>query len=185
MIDQVGEPNVFYKLELHALFHQIRVFNEHVECTAFNTRYGTFVYKVMPFGLCYAPSTFQRTMDYLLPNRRDFAREYIDDIVVYSANMDEHVEHLMEFHAILRTEKLLVNHQKCFYGQPEVEYCGFILVKYGVKPQPEKLMAIHKWPTPTSVSEFRSFLVLCNFYQRFAQVIPPSQPQSQTWKRMT
>ena len=70
MLDSVGDASYFYKLDLHSGFHQIRVFPEHVERTAFRNKYGTFAYQVMPFGLCNAPATFQKTMDYIFQNMR-------------------------------------------------------------------------------------------------------------------
>ena len=101
MIDQGGRSVVFSKLDLHSGFHQIRVHPDHVERTEFKTKYGTLAYKVMPFGLCNAPATFQRTMDYLLQNHREFASAFIDDILIYSLNMDKHVKHLRQVYEIV------------------------------------------------------------------------------------
>ena len=74
----------FSKLDLHSGFHQIRLVPEHVPRTAFKTKYGTFQYKVMPFGLCNAPATFQRTMDLVFGKLRDIVGVYMDDVLVLS-----------------------------------------------------------------------------------------------------
>ena len=167
MLDRVGDASYFSKLDLHSGFHQIRVFPDHVERTAFRTKYGTFAYQVMPFGLCNAPATFQRTMDFIFQNMRAFAGAYIDDILVYTKTLGEHLVALRQVYDRLRLEKFFAGPDKCSWAQPEVEYCGFILGSQGVRPQPQKLLAVRHWPPPKSVTEVRSFLGLCGFYQRF------------------
>ena len=92
---------------------------------------------------------------------------YFDDILIFSASTEEHLKHLEEVYKILEREKLYANPAKCTFAQPEVEYCGFIIGKYGVRPQPEKLALIQQWPVPTDVLQVRSFLGMCGFYQRF------------------
>ena len=82
MIDRAWKSKYFSKLDLHSGFHQIRIVPEHRESTAFKTKYGTFQWKVMPFGLCNAPATFQRTMDFVLEVLREFCGPYVDDILV-------------------------------------------------------------------------------------------------------
>ena len=93
-IDHMREATVFTKMDLRSGFHQILVFPEHKERTAFQTRWGTFQYCVMPFGLCNAPATFQRTMNALLQEFHAFCEVYVDDIVVYSKSLEDHARHL-------------------------------------------------------------------------------------------
>ena len=167
MLDQVGDACYFSKLDLHSGFHQIRVAPEHVERTAFRTKYGTFAFQVMPFGLCNAPATFQKTMNYIFQDLRKFAGAYIDDILVFNKNLPEHLSALRQVYEKLRKERFFAGPDKCTWAQPEVEYCGFILGRQGIRPQPQKLLAIRHWPVPKDVSDVRSFLGLCGFYQRF------------------
>jgi hypothetical protein len=167
LIDEAGKSKCFSKLDLHSGFHQIRIHPEHVERTAFKTRYGTFQFLVVPFGLCNAPATFQRTMDFLLQELREFCRAFVDDILVNSENTEEQVVYLRVLYKLMRKEKFFANPEKCVFAQPEVEYCGFILGKDGIRPQPRKLMAIHLWPTLKNAVDVKSFLGLCGFYQRF------------------
>ena len=167
MIDNVGRSTWFTKLDLHSGFHQIRIHPPHRERTAFKTKYGTFHYKVMPFGLCNSPATFQRTMDFLLGELRDFAGAYVDDIVIYTDDLGQHVIALRAVYEKLRKERLFVNPDKCLFAQKEIEYCGYIVGKESVRPMPEKLAAVHAWPTPQTPTDIKSFLGLCGFYQRF------------------
>ena len=167
MLDHVGSATIFTKLDLHSGFHQIKVVPEHRERTAFKTKYGTFMYNVMPFGLCNAPSTFQRTMDLIFQDLRDFAGAYIDDILIFSKDLTDHLYHLRQVYQRLDREKFFANPPKCTFGQPEVEYCGFIVGDQGIRAQPGKLMAIHCWPKLIDQTDIKSFLGLCAFYQRF------------------
>jgi hypothetical protein len=169
MIDFAGGARIYSKLDLHAGFHQIRIHPEHVGRTAFKTKYGTYQWRVMPFGLCNAPSTFQRTMDLLLTEFREFMGAYVDDILVHTNTMEEHLSALRMLYVKLRKEKLFASPEKCEFGQPEVEYCGFIVGRLGIRPQPRKLMAVYKWPSLKDPTDVKSFLGLCGFYQRFVQ----------------
>ena len=144
LIDQVGSTAKFFsKLDLHSGFHQIRLLPEDVPKTAFKTKYGTFQYKVMPFGLCNAPATFQRTMDLVFGQLRDFVGVYMDDVLIFSNTLEEHVKHLRIVYQKLAEELLYANPEKCTFAQPEVAYCGFIVGGNGVRAQPEKLAVIY------------------------------------------
>ena len=92
MLDSVGDASYFSKLDLHSGFHLISVFPEHVERTAFRTNYGTFAYQVMPFGLCNAPATLQKTMYCIFQNMRQFAGAYIDYILIYTKTLENHLQ---------------------------------------------------------------------------------------------
>ena len=138
-----------------------------MELTAFRTKYGTFAYLVMPFGLCRSPVTFQKTMYYIFQNMRQFSGAYIDDILVYTKTLAEHVLAHRHVYDKLRAERFFAGPDKFSWAHPEIEYCGFILGKAGIRHQPQKLLAIRHWPTPTKFSDTRSFLGLCDFYQRF------------------
>ena len=106
-------------------------------------------------------------MDYILQNTRQFAGAYIDDILIYTKTLEDHLRSLRNVYYKLRQESLFAKSDKCTWAQQEVEYCGFILGKHGIRPQPGKLLAIRHGPPPRSVTDVRSFLGLCGFYQRF------------------
>ena len=123
----------------------------------------------MPFGLCIAPSTFQRTMNNLLADCRGFADVYIDEIVIYSRTLDEHLTHLRAVLLHLRAEKLFAKLKKCSFGQRKIKFCGYLVNREGIKSHPDKVTAISNWPTPRTVKYVRSFLGLAGFYQRFVK----------------
>ena len=120
MLDEMVHATWFSKLDLQQGYHQILVIPEHVERTAFNTKYGSFQFKVMPFWLCNAPATFQRTMNNVLSEHRTFAAVYIDDIIVHSNSYEDHLEHLRKIFETLRAQKLYAKASKCSFAQREV-----------------------------------------------------------------
>ena len=125
-------------MDLHAGFHQIMVHEAHVERAAFKTNYWTYQFKVMPFGLCNAPATFQRTMDFVLQDLRGMVGAYVDDILTGTDTLEGMVFSLREVYVRLTKQKLYANPEKCCFGQSEVEYCGFIIGRNGIRPQPRK-----------------------------------------------
>ena len=166
-IDFMAGSCIFTKMDLRCGFHQIRIHPPHVERTAFQTPFGSYQFLVMPFGLCNAPSTFQRTMNLVLEGLLHFCIAYIYDIVIFSKSMEEHAEHLRQVLTRLREHKLYVNKEKCEFALSSVEFCGFVIGENGVATQKDKTSAITSWPHPQNVKDIRSFLGLCGFYQRF------------------
>ena len=123
----------------------------------------------MPFGLFNAPSTFKRTMNNLLADCRGFADVYIDDIVIYSRNLDEHLTHIRAVLLRLRAENLFAKLKKCSFGQREIEVCGYLVNHEEIMSNHDKVTAIANWSTTRTVKNVRSFLGLSGFYQRFAK----------------
>ena len=124
--------SIFSKIDLQQGYHQIRIRPEDVAKTAFQTQFGSFQLKVMPFGLCDAPATFQRTMNTLLAACKAFARVYINDIVMFSKTHEEHVDHMIQVIQRLRKEKLFAERKKCIFSQPEIEFCGLLVNQSGI-----------------------------------------------------
>ena len=142
--------------------------SQNIQKTAFVTRYGAFEYLVMPFGLCNAPATFQRVMNTILRDGLDrFVLVFLDDILIYSRTKEEHEKHIRAVLDRLRSEKFFGRIKKCDFYQTEVEYLGFDVGAYGVKPSLSKVKPVAEWPTPTSVKDVRSFLGLASFYRKF------------------
>ena len=100
-----------------------------MERTAFKTKYGTYHFKVMPFGLCNAPANFQRTMDFVLQDLRGMVGAYVDDILTGTDTLEDMLFALREVYVRLAKQKFYANPEKCCFGQSEVEYCGFIIGK--------------------------------------------------------
>ena len=124
----------------------------------------------MPFGLTNAPSTFMRLMNHVLRAFiGKFVVVYFDDILIYSKNLDEHVEHLKLVLDVLRTEKLFANLKKCTFCTDKLVFLGFVVSAKGIGVDAEKVKAIKEWPKPTNVGQVRSFHGLASFYRSFVK----------------
>ena len=124
----------------------------------------------MPFGLTNAPATFCTLMNHVFHEYLDkFVVVYLDDIVIYSRSVGEHLEHLKLVFEKLRENHLFVKREKCEFAQKEVNFLGHIIGNGQLKMDPKKVKAIDEWEAPRSVSELRSFLGLANYYRRFIQ----------------
>lgn len=122
----------------------------------------------MPFGLTNAPSTFMRVMNQILRHFiGKFVVVYFDDILVYSYDESEHLQHLREVFMTLRGEKLYVNLKKCSFMTCSLCFLGFVLTSTGIKVDEEKIKVIREWTAPKSLQEVRSFYGLASFYRRF------------------
>lgn len=158
------------KLDLRSGYHQIRMVPEDEHKTAFKTHHGHFQFKVVPFGLSTAPGTFQCNMNYYFaPYNRKFILVFMDDILVFSASLEDHIQHLHAVFQILRENKFYVKVTKCSFAQQSLEYLGHIISDQGVATDPAKTSAMVKWPVPTNITELRGFLGLTGYYRKFVQ----------------
>ena len=133
LYDQLAGSTVFSKLDLRLGYHQIRVRKEDIPKTAFVTRYGSYEYTVMSIGLTNAPATFSRLMNYIFMDYLDkFVVVYLDDILVFSKNKEEHAEHLRLVLDKLREHKLYAKYSKCEFWLDEVTYLGHVISKDGI-----------------------------------------------------
>lgn len=166
--DELGTASWFSKLDLRQGFHQILMDDEDVPKMAFRTHQGHYEYKVMPFGLCNAQSTFQAAMNELLkPYMRKFVAVFFDDILVYSSSFETHIKHLdCVFHTLLEG-RFFLKGSKCLFAQRQLEYLGHIVSAKGVEPEPSKIKAMIDWPVPTCIKSLRGFLGLTGFYRKF------------------
>ena len=122
----------------------------------------------MPFGVTNAPATFQRLMNTIFRDELDaFVLVYLDDILIFSQTLQEHIRHIRQALEKLREAKLYARLHKCSFFQDQVEYLGFDVSAQGVSPSPAKVRAIVEWPRPQNVKDVRSFLGLAGFYRRF------------------
>jgi hypothetical protein len=168
LIDQLQGATVFSKIDLRSGYHQIRIDEDDIDKTAFRTRYGHYEFLVLPFGLTNAPATFMELMQQIFHQYLDtFVIVFLDDILVYSKNKEDHDKHLRIVLDVLREHKLYAKLSKCDLYKPSVTFLGHIVSSDGVHMEPEKVKAIQDWPTPKSVKEVRSFLGLAGFYRKF------------------
>jgi hypothetical protein len=170
LYDQLAGSSVFSKLDLRLGYHQIRVREEDIPKTAFVTRYGSYEYTVMSFGLTNAPATFSRLMNYIFMDYLDkFVVVYLDDILVYSKNKEEHAEHLRLVLERLHEHKLYAKYSKCEFWLSEVTYLGHVISKDGIAVNPERVQAILDWTPPKNARQVRSFLGLASYCRRFVE----------------
>ena len=169
LLDKLGKCQYFTTLDLASGFHQIEMSDESdIEKTAFSTEKGHYAFKRMPFGLKNAPATFQRVMDNVL---RGIADEkclvYLDDIIIFSTSLQEHIERLRCVFQRLRDSKFKIQLDKSEFLRKEVAYLGHIVTPDGVKPNPDKIIAIQNFPIPKTSKQIKSFLGLLGYYRRF------------------
>jgi hypothetical protein len=170
MFAQLKGAAVFSKLDLTKGFYQIALLKKCREFLAFSTPDGLKQWKVMPFGTANAPGTFQREMQRVLKERLDVSvLVYIDDILVFSRNAEDHAEHVEWVLNQLRKVKYYANPDKCEFFQSQVNFLGHVISAGGVAVQQHKVDAVSKWPRPQCVSDVRRFLGLTGYYRRFVE----------------
>lgn len=168
LFDQLQGATVYSKIDLRSGYHQLKIRKEDIEKSAFRTRYGHYEFTVMPFGLTNAPAAF---MDMMHRVFRDLLDQcvivFIDDILIYSKNEEEHVDHLRTILQRLREHQLYAKFSKCEFWMNQVKFLGHVVSGEGVAVDPDKIKAVVEWAQPTNVSEIRSFLGLAGYYRRF------------------
>ena len=167
-LEAMGRAKVFSTLDLASAYNQVEVDPQDRPKTAITTPFGLFEQIRMPFGIANAPATFQRLMSHIF--RDDILKiliVYLDDIVIYSENVEEHIRSLDTVFTKLKAHGLKLKGEKCKLFQPEVKYLGHILSADGVKADPEKIRAVTNWVKPTTLQELRRFLGFASYYRRF------------------
>ena len=166
--DHLSGHAMFSTLDLSSGYWQVGMEEADKEKTVFVTRKGLYQFKVMPFGLCCAPATFERLMETVLAGLQwDKCLVYLDDIIVVGKSFEDMLENLGEVFLRLRQAGLKLKAKKCNLFAKRVSYLGHIISQDGIATDPEKVKAVADWPVPSNVSEVRSFLGLCSYYRRF------------------
>ena len=168
LLDKLGRSQYFTKLDLASGYHQIAMKAEDVHKTAFRTTQGHYEFLVMPFGLTNAPATFQRLMNKIFKRELgQFVCVYLDDILVFSSSLEDHVKHVRVALERLLQAQLYGRLHKCEFFKHSVEYLGFEVSSTGIKASVDKVKIVQDWPEPQNVHDVRSFLGLVNYYRRF------------------
>ncbi|WVZ58303.1 LOW QUALITY PROTEIN: hypothetical protein U9M48_008586, partial [Paspalum notatum var. saurae] len=155
LLDELAGAQWFSKLDFRSGYHQIRMAPGEEYKTAFCTHSGLYEFLVMPFGLTNAPTTFQSLMNHIFVRLlRERVLVFMDDILIYSKSLQEHVVLLKQVFEILQENQFLIKWSKCSFAQSSIEYLGHIT-------------AIKNWPVPTCLKELRGILGLTGYYRKF------------------
>ena len=168
LLARPSKAKIFTKFDIRSAFNRIRMDPASEEYTTFRTRYGTYKCKVLPFGLCNGPATYQRYMnDVLIDYLDDFCIAYLDDILIYSEDAASHEKHVKLVLERLRAAGLQVDIKKSEFHVTRTKYLGYVLTNKGIEVDPEKVSALHDWLPPTTVTGVKSFLGFTGFYRQF------------------
>jgi hypothetical protein len=153
-LEELVGAKVFSKIDLRSDYHQIKIRASDIPKTAFSTRYGLYEYLVMSFGLTNAPAYFMYLMNSVfMPELDKFVVVFIDDILVYSKNEDEHTEHLHIVLQRLRDHRLYAKLSKCDFCLKEIKFLGHTISQDGVSVDLEKVQEVMNWKPPTTVRQ--------------------------------
>ncbi|GJR83007.1 putative reverse transcriptase domain-containing protein [Tanacetum coccineum] len=154
LFDQLQGSSVYSKIDLRSGYHQLRVRDEDIPKTAFRTRYGHYEFQVMPFGLTNAPAVFMDLMNRVCkPYLDKFVIVFIDDILIYSRNKEEHANHLRIILELLKKEKLYAKFSKCDFWIHIVQFLRHLIDSQGLHVDPAKIKAVNNWTSPTTPTE--------------------------------
>jgi len=168
LLDSPSRAKIYSKIDLRHAYHLVRIAPGDEWKTAFRTRYGSYEWLVMPFGLTNAPAAFQRLVNTVFADMLDVCVVvYLDDILIYSEDMESHQQHVREVLRRLRLHGLFAKPEKCEFHSDSVEYLGYRLSPEGLTMSPDKIQTISDWPEPRKVKDIQSFLGFANFYRRF------------------
>jgi len=171
LLDCLGGMKYFSVLDMKSGYHQVELFEQHKQRTAFTVGpLGFYEYNRMPFGLCNAPATYQRLMEECLKGLHlKICLIYLDDLIIFSKTYEEHLERLELVFQRLRECGLKLSPKKCKFFKHRVKYVGYIVSEQGIEADPEKISKIRDWPTPTSPEEIRKFLGFAGYYRKFVK----------------
>jgi len=168
LYQRLNKAKIFTKLDLKNEYHLLRIAKKYEEKTAFRTRFGLYHWQVMPFGLYNAPAMFQSMMDHILHDLLDEGVVvYLDDILIYSENIEEHERLVKEVLARLDRARLGINLQKSTFHTDSLEFLEYGISPQGIHMMDRKIKEVKEWPVPREVKNIQEFLGFANFYGRF------------------
>ncbi|KAG1168581.1 hypothetical protein G6F71_009002 [Rhizopus microsporus] len=170
LLDALGGATIFSTLDAASGYWQVPMAQNSISKTGFVTKHGTFEFNVMPFGLTSAPATYQRMMTSLLQEYiGKFVMVFIDDIIIYSRNLKEHVDHLQLVFNKCAQANLRLKKKKCHFARSQVEYLGHVVTARGLLPARNNVRKVLEFRVPQDGDEVRSFLGTSGYYRRFIQ----------------
>lgn len=168
ILEGLGRARFFSTMDLHAGFHQIPIEKQSRQVTAFSTDTGFYQWKVLPFGINVAPSSFSRMMTIAfsgLTPQQSFI--YMDDLIFVGFSENQHLNNLKKVFEMCRQNNLKLNPDKCQFFQHEVTFLGHNCTSEGLKPDPKKIETVNEYPRPQNKDDIRRFVAFANYYRRF------------------
>jgi hypothetical protein len=167
-LDAMAGAQWFSTFDLRSSYHQLELEPNDRDKTTFICRDGSFRFITMPFGLCNAGATFQRLMDVIMAGLTfEASLVYLDDIIVYSSTLDQHMDRLVAVLHRLKNAGLKLKPSKCDVLRRSVEFLGHIVSAGVIGPHPQKIDAVAEWPPCENLRDLRAFLGLCGYYRKF------------------
>jgi len=169
-LDSLAGSSWYCCMDLNSGFWQVGLDPVDKHKTAFSTSMGLYQFTVMPFGLCNAPSTFERLMEDVMRGLQwEDCLVYMDDIIVPAVTFEQGIQRLEKVLERLEKANLKLKPSKCVFFKKSVNFLGHTVSESGVETDTEKVKAIEEWKTPISKKQVRSFLGLCSYYRRFVE----------------
>lgn len=168
ILDSLSGAMYFSHLDLSQGYYQLELTPESRQVTAFTTNRGQYQMKRLPMGLKTSPSAFSRLMTVAMSGLNyDKCFVYLDDLIVFGRNLEDHNRNLINVFSRLRQVNLKLNPYKCEFLKKEILYLGHIITAQGILPDPDKIKALQKYPIPTTVDEVKRFVAFANYYRKF------------------
>ena len=167
MFAKLKGARLFSTIDLRSGYYHIRLTRESRAKSAFIVPMGKWEFKRTPFRLSQAPAYFQLLIDKVLMGCSKFVMGYLDDIIIFSNNELEHLQHIEEIFKRLERFGLKMKRKKCDFFKKHIQYLGHLIAEEGFTPLPEKLESIRKMPRPKTPKEVKQFLGLIGYYRKF------------------
>ncbi|CAF4904619.1 unnamed protein product, partial [Rotaria sp. Silwood1] len=135
--------------------------------TAFITPFGLFEWLVLPQGLRNSPPSFQRIMNNILGAYSEFCLVYLDDIIIFSKDFNQHLNHIEQILNALKSHNLILNPTKCEIAKQQIEYLGHVITPTTISPTPEKIKSITSLPEPRTLAQANRFIEALSWYRKF------------------
>ena len=158
---------IFSTMDIRSGFHHLTLTPESQKKSAFVTPYGKYQFKRVPFGLAQAPAYFQRCIDQVIAGYGHFALAYLDDILVFSDTVEQHIDHLSLIFNRLVHYGMRLKEDKCTFFSTSLHYLGHLISAHGIKPMQEKISSIVAMEPPKDVKQLMSFLGMAGYYRKF------------------
>ena len=169
-LEAMSGARYFSTLDLVSAYNQFEVAPEDQHKTAFSTPLGLFEYRRMPFGLSNSPATFQRLMGKVFhQDIYHILLVYLDDVIIFSRTLDEHIERLGTTLNRLREHHLKLAPNKCHLFCTEVKFLGHVINATGITTDPDKICAVRNWEQPVTFRDLRRFMGFISYYRRFVE----------------